>query len=124
VATPQQVAEREQWICIRSGHPTQGTGERHHRMRRREGSDGYENSAHLCQDCHHWITHHPEQARADGWIVTATGTADRSDPALVPVPHWQLGWVLLDADGGYTLVPDPGSRWHQFRAGDRPAGYG
>lgn len=92
--------------CERCGHPLGNQGERHHRQRREVGGDRLSNLLMLHPSCHQWITEHPEEAREQGWIVSANGPVGGApDPATVPVrlPDGYL-WFLYD-DG--TRHPAP-----------------
>lgn len=51
--------------------------------------------------CHAYITEHPAEARANGWIVTALGTQDVAD---VPARIGGVWWLLRD-DGSKVPVP-------------------
>lgn len=90
--------------CERCGHALGDNLERHHRQRREVGGDRLSNLLALHSRCHQYITEHPEEARANGWIVSA----DADDPALVAVRLPGLGgsalW-LLDDQGGKHVVP-------------------
>ena len=51
-----------------------------------------------------WITEHPEEARANGWIVSSHA----GDPALAPVRLPGLtgtAWWVLDDAGGKRPLP-------------------
>lgn len=88
--------------CERCGDPLRSEGvERHHRLRRRDGGDRLANLMLIHSPCHRWITEHPTEAKANGWIVPPDGP----DPGDVPVrlPGGAL-WLLRD-DGGKTPVP-------------------
>lgn len=87
--------------CERKGCDLYATGlERHHRQRRTVGGDRLSNLLALCSLCHRWITEHPEEARANGWIVSTS----EPDPAAVPVVIEGWRWTLDDA-GHRTPVP-------------------
>lgn len=88
-------------LCERCGQPLGGNLERHHRMRRRDGGDRLSNLLALHSRCHTYITEHPEEARANGWIVSALSTAA---PDEVPVRIAGLLWLLRD-DGTKSVVP-------------------
>lgn len=85
--------------CGRRPNPGQGF-ERHHRVRRRDGGDRLANLLLLLPSCHTYITEHPTEAKANGWIVEPT-----IDPETVPVRYQggHLWW--LDDHGGRSLVP-------------------
>jgi len=77
----------------------------HHRQTRAVGPDTLDNRIMLCGSgttgCHGWVHAHPAEAREHGWIVSRYV----SDPAEVPVLHWQRGLVYLTTDGRYSEVP-------------------
>ena len=89
--------------CDRCGQPLAGQMERHHRQRREVGGDRLANLLALHPRCHAYITEHPEEARANGWIVSAHAP----DPSTVPVRLSVGGGLLwlLDDDGGRRVVP-------------------
>ena len=95
--------------CERCGHDLGDQLERHHRQRRRVGGDRLANLLALHPRCHAYITEHPEEARANGWIVDAEGIGGVApNPAEVPVRLPGLGGTalwLLDDDGGKRVVP-------------------
>jgi hypothetical protein len=87
--------------CERCNLGLNGQMERHHRIRRRDGGDRLSNLLALHPTCHTYITEHPEEAKANGWIVSAlAGT----DPTEARVRIDGLWWLLRD-DG--TKVPVP-----------------
>jgi hypothetical protein len=75
--------------------------ERHHRIRRRDGGDRLSNLLALHPRCHAYITEHPEEAKANGWIVSALGT---TGPDEAPVRIDGTLWLLRD-DGTKTPCP-------------------
>lgn len=87
--------------CEKCGHPLNGQLERHHRQRRRVGGDRLSNLLALHTVCHQWITEHPTDALAAGWIVSSHAP----DPAAVPVRLPGADWWLLDDDGGKVRCP-------------------
>lgn len=87
--------------CERCNQPLDGNLERHHRIRRRDGGDRLSNLLALHSRCHTYITEHPEEAKANGWIVSALSGID---PTEAPVRIDGQLWVLRD-DGGKTPVP-------------------
>jgi hypothetical protein len=88
-------------LCERCNRPLMGRMERHHRTRRRDGGDRLSNLLALHPGCHTYITEHPEEAKANGWIVPALSDAP---PTTVPVRIVGAWWLLRD-DGGKTPVP-------------------
>lgn len=99
----QMLAFRSGERCEHCGRDLNGRVERHHRMRRRDGGDRLSNLLFLLPVCHTWITEHPAEAVANGWIVEANGTLD---PAEVPVRIGLNGALfLLDDHGGRRPVP-------------------
>lgn len=119
-AAPQQTRE---WWNVANGllwHRAQGRCEhcgltigardpveRHHRIRRRDGGDRLSNLLLLRKACHEWITHHPEEARRKGWIVSALGG---TDPTAAPVLHWGRRWVTLTDEGTTLHAQAPAER--------------
>lgn len=87
--------------CERCGQPLSGNMERHHRIRRRDGGDRLSNLLALHSRCHAYITEHPEEARANGWIVSALSNID---PEHAPVRIDGTWWNLTD-DGRKIPVP-------------------
>lgn len=87
------------YSCEKCGRALANSVERHHRQRRAIGGDRLSNLLMLHSGCHKWITEHPEEARANGWIVSAYV----ADPSLVPVLI-QGQRYLLDDDGGRLVV--------------------
>ena len=77
--------------------------ERHHRMRRRDGGDRLSNLLWLCRKCHAWITEHPAEAMANGWIVSALASPPL-DPATVPVRMGAYGRLHLLDDRGLARI--------------------
>lgn len=88
---------RSMGVCEICGHPAERY-ERHHRQRRREGADSFENVLRICVPCHHHVTAHPAEARKYGWIVSVS-----REPAVIPVLYQRKEWLYLDAAGG--LLP-------------------
>jgi hypothetical protein len=113
---------RDDYRCFRCGvllaHVWAGYS-CHHRQTRAVGPDTPDNRIMLCGSgssphCHQYVHAHPEESRDNGWIVSRHA----DDPGAVPVRHWQLGMVLLDAQGGITpaaLAQDDGPRHHPAR---------
>ena len=79
--------------------------ERHHRQRRQVGGDRLSNLLALHSLCHRYITEHPTEAEANGWIVSSHGPGGVApDPAAAPVRIRGALW-LLDDDGGKRPLP-------------------
>ena len=94
--------------CERCGQSLSDNLERHHRQRRQVGGDRLSNLLALHSRCHTYITEHPEEAMANGWIVSAHGPDGTPDPALVKVRLPGLSgsaWWLLSDDGHKAPVP-------------------
>jgi len=94
--------------CERCGHPLGDNLERHHRQRREVGGDRLSNLLALHSACHQYITEHPEEALANGWIVSTHGPSGVApDPAGAPVRLPGLTGTalwLLDDEGGKRPV--------------------
>lgn len=88
---------RAGYACERCGHTDQGI-ERHHRKRRRDGGESFQNLTALCPPCHQDCHAHPATARRFGWIVPVTG-----NPLTVPFLRHRDEWVFFDESGG--VVP-------------------
>jgi hypothetical protein len=80
--------------CERCSRPLGGDAARHHRMRRAVGGDRLSNLLLLHTECHRYVHAHPEESRANGWIVAATG---QLDPLTAPVRIAGRLWLLDDA---------------------------
>ncbi len=94
---------RSKGLCECCGTDLRGRGERHHRVRRRDGGDRLSNLC-LLLPGHHANAHTaPAHARETGVIVLST-----LDPATQPILHHGKRWVLLDDDGGVTPCDPPG----------------
>jgi hypothetical protein len=95
--------------CERCGTDLGDELERHHRQRRQVGGDRLANLMALHPRCHAYITEHPAEAMANGWIVTSHGPGGVApDPREVPVRLPGLGGTalwLLDDKGGKAPVP-------------------
>lgn len=88
--------------CECCGAPLNGTAERHHRVRRRDGGDRLSNLLLLLPKCHaHW-TREPTKAKARGIIVEPW-----RDSADVPVLWRGQVHALLDDDGTMERVLIP-----------------
>lgn len=96
------VSERDNHQCQRCG--TRGS-DWHHR-RRRAVKTHYQhcacNGVLLCRTCHNWAHSNPEEARAEGLIVSAY----EDEPHAVPINTFQ-GWLLLHCDGSITYTTRP-----------------
>lgn len=100
------LARRSGGRCEKCGDTLGQQVERHHRQRRQVGGDRLANVVLIHADCHRWITEHPEEAMAHGWIVSSY----HPDPAAQPMLHGTLGWVHLEDDGstlGARPLPPP-----------------
>lgn len=71
----------------------------HRKARSQGGPWCASNGLNLGRRCHSWSHSNPVAARERGWIVRST-----DDPALLPVEHAWLGWVLLRVDGSVERV--------------------
>lgn len=66
------------------------------------------NACAICHSCNGLIESEPElQALA---VQLGVKISRYEDPALVPYLHPVFGWVLLEADGGFSLLPH-NSKW-------------
>lgn len=83
--------------CEMCGKPLNGSAERAHRVRRRDGGDRLSNLLLLHPACHAWTHAHPLQSNARGYILPT-----HADPATTPVLWRGTELVLLDDDGGRT----------------------
>lgn len=54
--------------------------------------------------CHGWAEAEPLAAQAAGWAYAST-----EEIGVRPIPHYFLGRVWLDAEGGYSFSPPPGA---------------
>lgn len=64
--------------------------ELHHRKSRGVGGKWHPaNCIYLCSPCHHWTTHHPQEAQGIGMIVKS-----EQDPAQIPV-YAATGQILF-----------------------------
>lgn len=98
--TRQAVAGRSGRIC-ESCAAARGT-EMHHRKSRGVGGDwSPANIVHLCHECHHWVTNHPEEAYACGLSVRST-----DDPEKIPVLRRTPEGFFLSND----ILPPPGRK--------------
>lgn len=92
------------YLCERCNQPLGDNLERHHRQRRQVGGDRLSNLLALHSLCHRYITEHPTEAEANGWIVSTHGPDGPPDPALAKVRIRGLWW-LLDDQGRKALLP-------------------
>lgn len=93
------------YLCERCSQPLGNNLERHHRQRREVGGDRLANLLALHSECHRYITEHPEEAEANGWIVSTHGPGGVApDPAGAKV-RIRGFWWLLDDDGGKRPLP-------------------
>lgn len=82
--------------CERCGQPlTRENMERHHRQRRRDGGDRLSNLLALHSRCHAYITEHPAEARANGWIVPV-GEDPTEVTVVLPGLTGTARWYLRD----------------------------
>lgn len=96
------VRQRAAWTCeVQARCQGRAMGwELHHRRPRGMGStrrpetNQPANALGCCADCHRFIEHHRETARANGWLLRQTQL-----PEAVPVLRRHV-WVWLDNDGG------------------------
>ena len=65
----------------------------HHRMRRRDGGHGMWNLVLLCRTCHSWAHANPEQARDQGYIISAFLRMEEA--SMVPLRDWNGTMRLL-----------------------------
>lgn len=97
------VRQRAGWTCevqVRCQSRAMGWELHHRRPRgmggsRRPETNSPANSLGVCADCHRFIEHHRDTARANGWLVRQV-----DNPATIPVLRRQV-WVLLDDHGGF-----------------------
>lgn len=89
---------RAGYACERCGRSDRGI-ERHHRIRRRDGGESFQNLVALCPADHAWCHAHPGLARKYGFIVPSYV----ADPSTIPVLWRSKEWMLLTSDGG--MVP-------------------
>lgn len=92
------------YLCEKCGHPLGNNLERHHRQRREVGGDRLSNLLALHSTCHQYITEHPAEAQANGWVVSTHGPDGPPDPALAKV-RIRGFWWLLDDRGRKTPLP-------------------
>lgn len=92
------------YLCERCSQPLGDNLERHHRQRREVGGDRLSNLLALHSQCHQYITEHPEEALANGWIVSTHGPDGAPDPGNARV-RIRGFWWLLDDDGGKRPLP-------------------
>jgi len=102
-AATRTLLQRARNKCECCGRVLHGRAERHHRQRRGVGGDSLDNLVLVHVGCHAWAHAHPEEARADGLIVSSYGSF-----ADTPLHQWGTRWVMLDAAGGVAKCPPPG----------------
>lgn len=85
---------RSEMACEKCGKEC-GPVQRHHRKRRREGADSFENLLLVGAGCHAAIHAHPVESRRFGWIVSMS-----REPISVPVLWRSKEWMFLTDDGG------------------------
>jgi hypothetical protein len=115
----QLVLERDDSRCFRCGLIVAASPRNcHHRLfAGRGGPDEAPNRLTLCGSgnnlrdadgriwCHGWVHQNNTEAEYHGWVISQY---DERPPELVPVLHWMWGWVLLDADYGFTITEREG----------------
>jgi hypothetical protein len=79
------------WWCARS---LRDTAVRHHRMRRREGGDSFQNLLLLHPTCHAEVHAQPTNAQARGFIVPTW-----AEPLQVSIEVLGVRWYLDDQGG-------------------------
>lgn len=99
------VDDRDGQRCVRCGVSLAlVSGSRHHRQPRAVGGHLPSNLILLCGSgttgCHGWVHAHPEDSRAEGYIVPANG---RARPRVIPILSRGL-WFELDDLGGRTVL--------------------
>lgn len=93
-------------LCEHCGTPLNGRVERHHRQRRQVGGDRLSNLLYLLPEHHTYITEHPTEAMANGFIVSTHGPGGVApNPEEVPVRLFGRMLWLLDDHGGKSPVP-------------------
>lgn len=91
------VMQRDRSACVACGAMA---SEVMHRVRRREGGHRLSNLALGCRTCHSRAHANPGWAMERGYILSAVAEVD---PSSEPMLTWR-GWVLLDDDGGLSVV--------------------
>lgn len=107
------VKERDLGRCARCGYTIYG-GEMYslqHRKPKRSGGSrdplvhSAANQILVCGSatsaggCHEWMEHNRTEALGNGWLLH-----DKENPTVKPVLIAQFGLVLLDVDGGFTVM--------------------
>lgn len=82
--------------CIRCGGPG---AELHHRQRRRDAGHPVEGLIFVCRTCHTYIHANPDEARDNGWIVSAF--IHHQEEVTLKTFY---GWVKLNPDGKLTVA--------------------
>jgi hypothetical protein len=111
-----QVAQRDEWSCVRCGGSCHGRrgldwSVQHRRARgmggtRREDTNAIQNLILLCGSatspggCHARVEARLPEDAGMGWAIKQS-----EDPLQVPILHWQRGLIFLWADGGYGSRP-------------------
>lgn len=109
-----QVAQRDEWSCVRCGgacHGRRGVdwSVQHRRARgmggtRRSDANEPQNLILLCGSattgCHGWVESNRQAALSNGWAVKSN-----SDPMQAPVLHWQRGLIFLRTDSSWSSRP-------------------
>lgn len=95
-AVSRKVCERDRDRCIVCG--AMGN-ERMHRIPRRDGGHRISNIALGCNTCHRRAHASPKWGYEMGIMASRYGV----DVSAVPIRSWR-GWVLLDDDGGITVI--------------------
>lgn len=101
---PTGEAEARRLVYARSGRVCEKCGSRaardwHHRKNRSQGGTwSAENGLHLCRKCHHWVTTHPSEGYANGWLIKGS-TNPLTEPVFVAALDRK---VWLTTNGRYS----------------------
>jgi hypothetical protein len=105
LAVRQLVIERSDWGCLRC---RQARGAQiHHRRPRKSGGtsrpeiNSPENLAFLCLNCHIWVEHNREAAKATGWLVPE----GVDGPLEVPLMDLRGNRFFLTEEGEIRYLP-------------------